>query len=93
MRVAAVSLVKDTVLEALSIQPSNAASIFSTPMFMRVFGPLLFRPSPPDLFDKGPELDIEQLLESPEPKRIMEVLSLYYVVLLRDRTNMVSAFG
>jgi hypothetical protein len=90
MRVAAVSVVKDAVLDALDSKCSN--NVFATSMFMRVFGPLLFRPSPPDLFDQGTKLDLEEFLESPEPKRITEVLSLYYVALLRDKANMVSGF-
>lgn len=92
MRVAAVGLVKDAVLEAL-LPPSGSTSaqnVFASPMFMRVFGPLLFRPSPPDLFDMGAQLNIEEFLDSPEPKRIVEVLSLYYVVLLRDKAGSVS---
>lgn len=56
-------------------------------MFMRMFGPLLFRPSPPGLFDT--KIDLENFMDSPEPKRITEVLSLYYVVLLRDKSNLV----
>lgn len=88
MRVAAIGLVKDAVLEALNLR--STGSIFGTSMFMRIFGPLLFRPSPPDLFDQGTKLNLEEFLESPEPKRITEVLSLYYVVLLRDKDNMVS---
>ncbi|KAF9450507.1 hypothetical protein P691DRAFT_758101 [Macrolepiota fuliginosa MF-IS2] len=86
MRVAAVGLVKDAVLEAL--QAKSGQSAFGSPMFTRVFGPLLFRPSPPDLFDHGKELDLENFLESPEPKRITEVLSLYYVILWRDTENL-----
>ncbi|KXN92552.1 hypothetical protein AN958_05407 [Leucoagaricus sp. SymC.cos] len=87
MRVAAVGLVKDAVLEALNSQSESRANVFGTPMFMRVFGPLLFRPSPPDLFVPGTKLDLGEFLDSPEPKRLTEVLSLYYVVLLRDKGN------
>lgn len=88
MRVAAVGLVKDAVLEALDPKSTNTRSVFCTPMFMRVFGPLLFRPSPPEMFEA--KIDLEEFSESPEPKRITEVLSLYYVVLVRDRSNQVN---
>ncbi|KAJ3568098.1 hypothetical protein NP233_g5935 [Leucocoprinus birnbaumii] len=88
MRVAAVGLVKEAVLEALDSRFSKYVSPFVTPMFMTVFGPLLFRPSPSDLFDQSVKMDLEEFLESPEPKRITEALSLYYVVLLRDGANM-----
>lgn len=87
MRVAAVGLVKDAVLDALNSKSTGDTNPFGTPMFMRVFGPLLFRPSPSDLFDQRVKLDLEEFLESPEPKRITEVLSLYYVILLRDQAN------
>lgn len=90
MRVAAVGLVKDAVLEALNTKSGSGQNTFGSPMFMRVFGPLLFRPSPPDLFDQGAKLNLEEFLESPEPKRVTEVLSLYYVILLRDEGNSVS---
>jgi len=87
MRVAAISLVKDAVLEALESQSTGSLNPFGTHMFMRVFGPLLFRPSPSDLFVRGVKLDLEEFFDSPEPKRIIEVLSLYYVVLRRDENN------
>ncbi|XP_006455730.1 hypothetical protein AGABI2DRAFT_187913 [Agaricus bisporus var. bisporus H97] len=86
MRVAAVGLVKDAVLQALDADPSNSRNAFGSAMFMRMFGPLLFRPSPPELFDT--KIDLENFMDSPEPKRITEVLSLYYVVLLRDKSNL-----
>jgi len=85
MRVAAVSLVKDAVLEALESQ--YIENPFRTPMFMRVFGPLLFRPSPSDLFVPGTKLDLQEFFDNPELKRIIEVLSLYYVVLKWDKAN------
>lgn len=89
MRVAAVSLVKDAVLEALESQTMETANPFRTPMFMRVFGPLLFRPSPSDLFVPSTKLDLQEFFDSPELKRLIEVLSLYYVVLKRDKANKV----
>jgi hypothetical protein len=87
MRVAAVGLVKDAMLQALDTKSANTRNAFGVSMFMRMFGPLLFRPSPPELFDS--KIDLENFLDSPEPKRITEVLSLYYVVLLRDKSNLV----
>jgi len=87
MRVAAVSLVKDAVLEALESQSMESPNPFRTPMFMRVFGPLLFRPSPSNLFVPDTKLDLQDFFDNPELKRIIEVLSLYYVVLKWDKAN------
>jgi hypothetical protein len=56
-------------------------------MFLQVFGSVLLRPSPPDLFSSGISLD--QFKDSLEPSRLIECLALYYVVLLRDKFNMV----
>ena len=44
MRVAAVGLVKEAIIESLS---STRPNLFSSPLFLRVFGPILFRPSSP----------------------------------------------
>ncbi|KAJ6510556.1 hypothetical protein C8R45DRAFT_964498 [Mycena sanguinolenta] len=75
MRVAAVGLVKEAVLEALS---EPRPSIFASPAFLQVFGPVLLRPD-----------DVDDLLseESMEPSRLVECLSLYYILLLRDTSN------
>ncbi|KAF7300568.1 hypothetical protein HMN09_00941700 [Mycena chlorophos] len=83
MRVAAVGLTKESVLEALSREKS--ADLFASPYFLQVFGPILLRPDPPDLFDA--KLTLEEISQSSEPARLVECLSLYYILLLRDKTN------
>jgi Uncharacterised protein family, YAP/Alf4/glomulin len=84
MCVASVGLVKEAFLEAISSTKSN---IFVSPTFFQVFGPVLFRPNPPDLFSSSISLD--KFKDSTEPSRLIECLSLYYVVLIRDKSNMV----
>ncbi|KAJ7053285.1 hypothetical protein C8F01DRAFT_552006 [Mycena amicta] len=83
MRVAAVGLVKESVLDALSHEKS--ASLFASPHFLQVFGPVLLRPDPLDFF--RPELALHDITESSEPARLVECLSLYYILLLRDKSN------
>jgi hypothetical protein len=84
MQVAAVGLVKEAVLDALSSTPN----IFATPTFSQIFGPILFRPSPPDLFSSS--LSPSAFKDSSEPQRLTECLALYYVLLQRDKSNLVS---
>ncbi|KAI0064986.1 hypothetical protein BV25DRAFT_1799966 [Artomyces pyxidatus] len=87
MRTAAVGLVKDAVIEALS--PPSAATdtlatsnVFASPLLLQTLGSFIFRPDPPDLFASPPSLD--EFQESNEPARLAECLGLYYVMLLRD---------
>ncbi|KAF7361379.1 hypothetical protein MSAN_01170700 [Mycena sanguinolenta] len=80
MRVAAVGLVKEAVLEALS---ETRPSIFASPIFLQVFGPVLLRPDGVELF-RSPMSELE---ESMEPSRLVECLSLYYILSLRDTSN------
>ncbi|TFK28474.1 hypothetical protein FA15DRAFT_665166 [Coprinopsis marcescibilis] len=84
MRVAAVGLVKEAILDALAQKESQ--NVFASPMFMRTFGPILFRPNPPDLFEAS--LSIKDFEESQESRRLAECLSLYYVLLVRDEKNL-----
>lgn len=91
MRVAAVGLVKEAVLEGLATVPSSAEgqrNIFASPKFMQTFAPVIFRPQLPELSEDKSTL--EEFLESPEPLRLVESLGLYYVVLQRDTDNRVS---
>ncbi len=86
MRVAAVGLVKEAVLEAFgSSAPSS--NLFASPRFLQVLGPILFRPSPPDFFSSVPRLTV--LEESSEPARLVECLALLYVLILQDKKNKV----
>jgi hypothetical protein len=91
MRVASVGLVKEALLEALSLPPSNAENIFLTSLFLRSFGTILFRPNPSDLFTSA-NLTLSEFQESHEPQRLVECLSLYYVLLLRDKSNLVCVY-
>jgi hypothetical protein len=87
MRVASVGLVKEAFLDAISSTKSN---IFSSSMFLQVFGPVLFRPNPPDLFASN--LSLDEFKDSSEPFRLIECLALYYVILQRDKSNIVGFF-
>jgi len=85
MRVASVGLVKEALLQALS-RPEARDNVFLSPLFLRTFGPILFRPDPPDLFSSA--LTFKEFQETNEPRRLVECLSLYYVLLLRDERNL-----
>jgi len=82
MSVASVGLVKEAFLEAIS---STKPNIFASAIFLQVFGSVLLRPNPPDLF---PNISLADFKDSSEPSRLIECLSLYYVVLLRDKSNL-----
>jgi hypothetical protein len=92
IRIAAIGLVKDSVLDAIStksaIPPTPNLDSFGTPQFLDRLGHVLFRPDPPDLF-QNPNFNVEEFVQSPEPKRLVESLALYYVALQRDTTNRV----
>lgn len=93
MRVAAIGLVKQAVMEALAAPSSTVQSNpnpFASPAFMRTFAPLVFVPHLPPLDQEGDiEDDLEAFLQSLEPLRLVESLGLYYVVLQRDVGNKV----
>ena len=91
MRVASVGLVKEALLEALSLPPPSAENIFLTSLFLRSFGTILFRPNPSDLFTSA-NLTLSEFQDSHEPQRLVECLALYYVLLLRDKSNLVCSF-
>ncbi|KAJ6608302.1 hypothetical protein B0H10DRAFT_1996587 [Mycena sp. CBHHK59/15] len=83
MRVAAIGLVKEASLEFLSHE--GTPSIFASPMFLQVLGPVLLRPDPVDLFHSN--LSLSEIQDSSEPARLVECLALYYILLLRDQLN------
>ncbi|PPQ78415.1 LOW QUALITY PROTEIN: hypothetical protein CVT25_011890 [Psilocybe cyanescens] len=85
MRVASVGLVKESLLNGLSL-PRHDQNPLLGPLFLRTFGPILFRPDPPDLF--GSALTLKDFQETHEPGRLVECLSLFYVLLLRDERNL-----
>ncbi|KAF8157056.1 hypothetical protein B0H34DRAFT_483918 [Crassisporium funariophilum] len=86
MRVSSVGLVKEMLLQAFS-KAGQKNSLFLTPLFLRTFGPILFRPNPPDLFAPT-DLTFSDFQENHEPERLVECLSLYYVLLQRDEGNL-----
>jgi len=83
MRTAAIGLVKEAVLEALSYP--NTENVFASPLLLQTIGPHVFRLDPPDLLTSIASVD--ELKNRPEPARLVECLNLYYVLLLRDRDN------
>ncbi|KAI0746908.1 hypothetical protein C8Q80DRAFT_1178265 [Daedaleopsis nitida] len=76
MRVAAVGLLKEAVLEGLVAKGKN---LFASRLLLSTFGPIVLRPQPPDL-----SVSLDDFLDSPEPLRLIECLGLYYVLLMRD---------
>lgn len=95
IRVSGVGLLKEAVLEALSdnLVTGINKSPFASPALLQTFGPVVMRPDPPDLFAK-PANDggLAKFLDSQEPKRLVECLGFYYILLLRDQSNLVSLF-
>jgi hypothetical protein len=89
MRMAAIGLVKEAVLEALS--QSRVDNVFTSPSLLQTIGPHVFRLDPPDLLTSINSVDA--LKNSSEPARLVECLNLYYILLLRDTNNKVRAFA
>ncbi|KAJ3003363.1 hypothetical protein NUW54_g5340 [Trametes sanguinea] len=81
MRIAAIGLLKEALLEALSSKDQN---LFASPHLLSTFGPIVLRPEPLNMFDT---VTLEQFLEGPEPLRLVESLGFYYVLLQRDQHN------
>lgn len=81
MRVAAVGLLKDAVMEALTSKEKNP---FSSPILFEVIVGKMFR------FDADESKRLEELVETSETKRLVEMLSFYYILLARDKDNRVS---
>lgn len=88
MRTAAIGLVKEAVLEALS-HPKEE-NVFGSSLLLRTLGSHVFRLEPPNLLDSISEVDA--LKNSPEPMRLVGCLNLYYILLSRDMDNRVRAF-
>jgi len=85
---AAIGLVKEAVLEALS--DPKRESVFASPFLLQTIGSHVFCLDPPDLLVSISGVD--ELKDSPEPARLVECLNLYYVLLLRDVENRVRVF-
>ena len=101
MRVAAMGLVKESVLTALEgARPSTAeepdytetnVDVFASPQLLTQIGRYILRSEPPDLLSQKPEtFDVAAFLESSEPVRLTECLGLYYALLARDVSNKAS---
>lgn len=88
MRAAAIGLVKEAILEALSTlrTTSGPSNVFSSPVFMQEIGSVLFLKQAEKI-----ALDVVEFLESAEPLRLIESMGLLYVLLLRDIDNRVGA--
>lgn len=83
MRTAAIGLVKEAVLEAVSHPKTE--SVFASPFLLQTIGPHVFRLDPPVLLDSIGGVDA--LKDSPEPARLVGCLNLYYILLSRDVDN------
>jgi hypothetical protein len=82
MRVAAVGLLKDAVLGAISSDEKNA---FASPMLFDVIVGKMLR------IDGGVGSgSLADLIETGETKRLVEMLSFFYILLVRDKDNRVS---
>jgi hypothetical protein len=85
MRTAAIGLVKESVLEAISHPKTD--NVFASPFLLQTIGPHIFRLDSPDLLAT---IDgAEAANGSPELARLVECLGLYYILLLRDVENRV----
>lgn len=88
MRTAAIGLVKDAVLEAVSHPETE--NVFASPFLLQTIGPHVFRLDPTVLLDSIGGVDA--LKDSPEPARLVGCLNLYYILLSRDVDNRVRVF-
>ncbi|KAF4581707.1 hypothetical protein EYR40_002723 [Pleurotus pulmonarius] len=82
MRIASIGLVKDAIFAGLS---SPSPDLFASPALFSVLGATLLQPDPPNFCS---DCDYGQILESPEPSRLAQCLTLYYAVLMRDQKNL-----
>ena len=98
MRVAAVGMVKEAVSEALSAaallppdKQRHHAGLLASPQLFAHLGQYFLRSEPPELLS-GPldGFDVDAFLESSEPTRLHLCLSLYYMLLVQDVSNLVS---
>jgi hypothetical protein len=88
MRTAAIGLVKEAVLDALSHPKTE--NVFASPLVLQTIGPHVFRLDPPSLLDSIAGDDA--LKDNPEPARLVGCLNLYYILLSRDMDNRVRVF-
>lgn len=87
MLVAGIGLVKEAVVEAFSPR-APTPNVFASPAFIDTLGRVLFRPHLPE--DTDVEQSLDEFLQSAEPRRLVDVVALLFVVLERDSENRVS---
>lgn len=90
MQVAAIGLVREAIIEALSATAPGQSqpNPFITPALLREIGPMVFNLQSPDMFTGG-EVPLADFMESAEPLRLVESLTLLYLLLQRDTENRV----
>ena len=88
MQVASIGLVREAVMEALSRSDEMDPNPFMSPTLLRELGPIIFHLRSPELFMQH-EVPLEDFMESSEPLRLVESLTLLYLLLSRDTTNKV----
>ncbi|KAI5900554.1 uncharacterized protein SCHCODRAFT_073984 [Schizophyllum commune H4-8] len=81
MMVAAIGLVKEAFLDGLN---NGDADVFASRRALQELGGTVLRTNPPDVLEG---VEQEKFLESVEPRRLTEILSLVYVLLNRDVEN------
>ncbi|KAL1744338.1 hypothetical protein HDZ31DRAFT_38867 [Schizophyllum fasciatum] len=81
MMVAAISLVKEAFLDGLD---TGSPSVFGSKAALQELGAAVLQTHPPDALANT---DKAKFLDSVEPRRLTEVLSLLYVLLRRDAEN------
>lgn len=90
IRVASVGLLKDIVLNAFTRETATISSPFASPELLRTFGYIVLRPTPRDLFSKTADIErLKEFLDTEEPKRLVECLNFYNILLRRDTSNIV----
>jgi hypothetical protein len=91
MRVAAVGLVKDSVLAALAtLESGKGDDPLASGQLLTQLGRYILRSEPPDLLSRPREtFDVDAFFESSEPVRLTGCLGLYYALLMGDRMNKV----
>lgn len=88
MQVASIGLVREALMEALSRSDEMDPNPLMLPTLLRELGPIIFHLRFPDLFMRH-EVPLEDFMESSEPLRLVEVLTLLYLLLSRDTNNKV----
>lgn len=90
MQVAAIGLVREAIMEALSAAAPDQSqpNPFKTPALLHEIGPMIFSLQSPAMFTKC-EVPLADFMESAEPLRLVESLTLLYLLLQRDTENRV----